>query len=47
MEKKHKTMRLPIDLIEKIEKMAEKEHRTFTNMIEFLLMEATREAVSE
>lgn len=41
MEKQHKTMRLPKPLIEKIKKKAEKENRSFNNMVERLLEKAT------
>lgn len=40
MEKQHKTMRLKSDLVKKIQKMAEKENRSFNNMIETLLEKA-------
>ncbi len=40
MQKKHKTMRLPEPLIEKIKKKAEKENRSFNNMVEQLLEKA-------
>lgn len=42
MEKQHKTMRLQKQLIEKIKKMAEKEGRSFNNMVERLLLDATK-----
>lgn len=41
MEKQHKTMRLPKALIDKIKKQAEKENRSFNNMVEQLLEKAT------
>ena len=40
MEKQHKTMRLPKVLIEKIKKRAEKENRSFNNMVEVMLEQA-------
>jgi len=40
MEKEHKTMRLPVDLIKKIKAQAKKENRSFNNMIEQLLTKA-------
>ena len=40
MEKQHKTMRLPKALIEKIQKKAKEENRSFNNMIEQLLEKA-------
>jgi predicted HicB family RNase H-like nuclease len=36
--KKHKTMRLPQELIKEIEKMAKKQNRSFNNMVEVLLL---------
>ncbi|MGL5280348.1 MAG: Arc family DNA-binding protein [Plesiomonas shigelloides] len=42
MEKQHKTMRLPAELIEKIKKMASEQNRSFNNMVEVLLVNATK-----
>lgn len=40
--KQHKTMRLKRDLVKKIEEMAEKENRSFNNMVETLLTKAVK-----
>lgn len=37
MEKQHKTMRLPVELVRKIEKRAKSENRSFSNMVEQIL----------
>jgi len=38
MKTKHKTLRLPIDLIEKIKEKAEKENRSFGNCVLTILI---------
>lgn len=40
-ETKIKTMRMEVDLIDKIKKMAEDENRNFTNMVHTILKRAT------
>ena len=37
MKKKHKAMRLDSELIESVDKIAKKENRSFTNMVEVIL----------
>lgn len=39
-EKQHKTMRLDKKLVDKINKLAERENRSFNNMVETLLAKA-------
>lgn len=38
MQKKHTSIRLPESIIESISEQAKKEHRTFSNMLEALLI---------
>lgn len=38
MQKKHTSIRLPTSLLEEISEQAKKEHRTFSNMLEALLI---------
>jgi len=38
-----KTVRLNMNIIKKVQNLAEQENRNFSNMVETLLMEATKE----